>query len=540
MNIKRKITLLVTMLLSIVFVTIGQVNAETADDQFIVGMEAGYPPFNWTQKTNANGAVPIEGTGDYAGGYDVEIAKRIAEDLDKELVIVKTEWDGLTPALVSGKIDAIIAGMSPTEERKQSIDFSTPYYQSNYVMIVKRGGAFENATTLADFSNAKVTAQLNTFHYSLIDQIPNVKKQEAMESFPSMRVALQSGTIDAYVSEMPEGLSVEAVNDDFKMVELTDGFQAEDSDRNIAVGLKKGNPLTPEINAAIDRITPEERLAFMEAAVKNQPAISGVDESNTPWVVKIFKENWRMFLKGAWVTLYISITGTVIGTVIGLGVGLVKTIPTPKKAAKRVGLKIANILVTCYTEFFRGTPMIVQAMVIYYGSALAFGIDMNRIFAAIFIVSINTGAYMSEVVRGGIISIDKGQFEACQAIGMTHFQTMMNVVFPQVIRNILPATGNEFVINIKDTSVLNVISVSELYFATKTVAGSNFRYFETFFITLIIYFIMTTTVTQILRYIERRLEGPNDYEMIHSDPLNSNSMAEVKKKIDSKEGATHE
>ncbi len=536
---KRKWLLLVMAVMSVVLVSVKPVSARTTDEPFVVGMEAGYPPFNWTQKTDANGAVCIEGTNDYAGGYDVEIAKRIAKDLDKELVIVKTEWDGLTPALVSGKIDAIIAGMSPTEERKQSIDFSTPYYQSNYVMIVKRGGRFEQAKTLEDFSGAKITAQLNTFHYSLIDQIPNVQKQESMESFPSMRVALQSGTIDGYVSEMPEGLSVEAINDDFVMVELLDGFKADDSDRNIAVGLKKGNPMTPAINEAINRITPEERLAIMEEAVKNQPAISGVDEDNTSWVLKIFKENWRMFLHGAWVTLYISITGTVIGTVIGLGVGLVKTIPTPKRTIKRVGLKLANIILTCYTEFFRGTPMIVQAMVIYYGSALAFGIDMNRIFAAIFIVSINTGAYMSEVVRGGIISIDKGQFEACQAIGMTHFQTMINVVFPQVIRNILPATGNEFVINIKDTSVLNVISVSELYFATKTVAGTNFRYFETFFITLMIYFIMTTIVTQILRYIERRLDGPNNYEMVHSDPLNSNSMAEVKKKIKNKEGACH-
>lgn len=252
-----------------------------------------------------------------------------------------------------------------------------------------------------------------------------------------------------------------------------------------------------------------------------------MNRMNWEWIIKIIQDNWLVFLDGAWVTLYISIIGTIIGTLIGLFIGLVKTIPMPEKGAKRVWLKIANGILTCYTEFFRGTPMIVQAMVIYYGSALAFNIDMDRTFAAIFIVSINTGAYMSEIVRGGIISIDKGQFEAAQAIGMTHTQTMMNVVFPQVIRNILPATGNEFVINIKDTSVLNVISVSELYFATKTVAGQNFRYFETFFVTLILYFVMTSVVTQILRYIERKMDGPDNYEMIHSDPLNSNSMASV-------------
>ena len=231
------------------------------------------------------------------------------------------------------------------------------------------------------------------------------------------------------------------------------------------------------------------------------------------WVVRIISENGPMFLRGAGVTLLIALTGTIIGLIIGLMIGIIRTIPLPERGPSRVILKIVNAILSVYIEFFRGTPMIVQAMVIFYGSALAFGIDMNRIAAAIFIVSINTGAYMSEIVRGGIISIDKGQFEAAQAIGMNHFQTMFNVILPQVIRNILPATGNEFVINIKDTSVLNVISVTELYFQTKSIAGNNFRYFESFFVACIIYFIMTFTVTRILRWIERRLDGPDHFSL---------------------------
>lgn len=229
------------------------------------------------------------------------------------------------------------------------------------------------------------------------------------------------------------------------------------------------------------------------------------------WIIKILENNWPMFLRGAAITLLISIIGTLIGTLIGLIVGVIRTIPIPERGAKKIILKTINTILSVYIEFFRGTPMIVQAMVIYYGSAAALGIDIDRIVAALFIVSINTGAYMSEIVRGGIVSIDKGQFEAAQAIGMNHFQTMINVVLPQVVRNILPATGNEFVINIKDTSVLNVISVSELYFQTKTVAGNNFRYFETFFITCIIYFVMTFTITRILRAIEKKLDGPENY-----------------------------
>lgn len=232
------------------------------------------------------------------------------------------------------------------------------------------------------------------------------------------------------------------------------------------------------------------------------------------WLIKILTNYWPMFLRGAGVTLYISIIGTILGSIIGLLVGIVRTIPMPERGIKKIILKIVNVILSVYIEFFRGTPMIVQAMVIYYGSAQAFHLDLNKSIAAILIVSINTGAYMSEIVRGGIVSIDKGQFEAAAAIGMNHIKTMLHVVLPQVIRNILPATGNEFVINIKDTSVLNVISVSELFFQTKSVAGNNFRYFESFFVACILYFIMTFTVTRILRMIERKLDGPDNYIMM--------------------------
>lgn len=235
------------------------------------------------------------------------------------------------------------------------------------------------------------------------------------------------------------------------------------------------------------------------------------------WVITIISENWPMFLRGAGLTLLIALIGTVLGAIIGLLAGVIRTIPVPERGAKKVFFKIINVILSIYIEFFRGTPMIVQAMVIYYGSALAFGLDMNVFVAAIIVVSINTGAYMAEIVRGGIVSIDKGQFEAAHAIGMNHVQTMWNVVLPQVIRNILPATGNQFVINIKDTSVLNVISVTELYFVTKSISGNNFRYFESFFVACMIYFVMTFIVTRILLYVEKKLDGSDNYTMIGND-----------------------
>lgn len=237
------------------------------------------------------------------------------------------------------------------------------------------------------------------------------------------------------------------------------------------------------------------------------------------WMAKIVSDYWPMFIRGAGMTLLIALIGTIIGFVIGLLVGVIRTFPMPEKGIKRIILKIANALLSVYIEVFRGTPMMVQAMVVFYGAAMALGMDMDRLVAALLIVSINTGAYMAEIVRGGIISIDKGQFEAAHAIGMNHWQTMVNVVMPQVIRNILPPTGNEFIINIKDTSVLSVISVSELFFSTKTVAGNNFRYFEAFFVCSVLYLVMTLTITNVLRCFERRLEGPESYTLMMGNQM---------------------
>ncbi len=247
----------------------------TADNgTFKVGMECGYAPFNWTQIDDSNGAVALS-DGSYAGGYDVEIAKIIADALGKELEIVKTSWDGLPQALQSGTIDAIIAGMSATADRAETIDFSDLYYDSVLVMVVRADGDYADATSLADFSGAKVTGQLNTFHDSVVDQIPDVNHVTAMEDFPAMRVALESGVIDGYVSERPEGLSAAAANSNFAVVEFADGegFDYTPADVAISVGLKKGSDdLKAEINEILAGVSEDMRLDLMDQAVKNQPA----------------------------------------------------------------------------------------------------------------------------------------------------------------------------------------------------------------------------------------------------------------------------
>ena len=238
-----------------------------------IGMECGYAPFNWTQQDDTNGAVAIEGGG-YANGYDVQIAKQVAEGLGKELVIVKTEWDGLVPAVQSGVIDGIIAGMSPTAERKEKIDFTDNYYVSDLVIVVRADSEYANATSIQDFAGATLTAQLNTFHDTVIDQIEGVEHATPMTDFPAMRVALESGIIDGYVSERPEGISAAAANDAFVYVgfEVENGFEYEINDAAIAMGIAKDSELTAQVNEVLAGISQEDRDALMADAIAQQPA----------------------------------------------------------------------------------------------------------------------------------------------------------------------------------------------------------------------------------------------------------------------------
>ncbi len=312
--------------------------------------------------------------------------------MNRTLEVYSLEWDSLLPALESGAIDAVIAGMSPTAERKAEIDFTQTYYESNLVVIVRN-------------------TQTNDFV----------------------------------------------------------GFLGD--------------------------------------------------------VGRIFIKYRTQLLRGVGNTMLIALTGTLAGLLIGLLTGIVRTAPMPRNGVLKILRKLLNALISIYVEIFRSTPMMVQAMVIYWGYAFASGGNTLPLLpSGILIVSINTGAYMAEIVRGGILSIDRGQFEGAMSIGMTHGQTMRRVILPQVLRNILPSVSNEFVINIKDTSVLNVIGVTELYYFAGIIKRQNFQTFQTYLVVCILYFIMTFTITRLLRLAEKKLAGSNSYTIFGSQ---SDSSAEI-------------
>ncbi|MBR2027896.1 MAG: amino acid ABC transporter permease [Oscillospiraceae bacterium] len=261
------------------------------------------------------------------------------------------------------------------------------------------------------------------------------------------------------------------------------------------------------------------------------------------------------YLKGIRNTLILAIVATLIGCIIGLVCGILNTIPYSKSDnfAKRALLRLIRIVVRVYVEVFRGTPMVLQAVFIYFGlpyftdAQMQFKGNSGMWLASIIVVSINTGAYMAESVRGGIMSIDPGQTEGAKAIGMTHLQTMSYVILPQAVRNIIPQIGNNFIINIKDTSVMFVIGFIDFFAQHRNIIGVNNMSFQSATIEMIGYLCLTLAASFLLRAVEKRMDGADSYELVNVDPLvmaagtyshpdRSNIFDERSKEYDGKDG----
>ena len=239
-----------------------------------VGMECNYAPFNWTTTTQTDMTVQISGV-DYADGYDVQIARKLADDLGMELQIVKLDWDSLILSLQKDQIDAVIAGMTATEERMKQVDFTTPYYVSEEVVIVRKDSDLANITSVQELSGKKVQGQMNTIYDDIIDQIDGVQHMPAAETFPASIQALQAGGVDAVTSELPVAIGVVAANPDLTYIrfEAGKGFTDENGDATVSIAVSKDKPeLLAQLQTALDKISEDDRNAMMQAAVERQPA----------------------------------------------------------------------------------------------------------------------------------------------------------------------------------------------------------------------------------------------------------------------------
>ena len=247
-----------------------------SDNTLTVAMECAYAPYNWTQGDDSNGAVPIKDSKDYAYGYDVMMAKLIAEKLGMDLEIVKSDWDSLVPAVQAGTVDCVIAGQSITSERLQSVDFTEPYYYASVVAVTKQGSQYASATGVADLAGATCTSQLNTIWYdSCLPQIPDANILAAQESAPAMLMALETGKCDLIVTDMPTAMAACVAYPDMQILDFTaggDDFEVSDEDVNIGISVKKGNTeLKDKINSVLSEMTADDFTEMMNEAISVQP-----------------------------------------------------------------------------------------------------------------------------------------------------------------------------------------------------------------------------------------------------------------------------
>ena len=250
-------------------------SADTTGEKKVlkVAMECGYAPYNWTQPDDSNGAVPINDSSDYAYGYDVMMAKKIADELGYELQIVKLDWDSLVPAVQSGTVDCVIAGQSITSDRLEMVDFSTPYYYASVVSLVKADGPLADAKGISDFEGATCTSQLGTIWYDVcLPQLKDANIQPAQESAPAMLVALESGRTDLVVTDMPTAKAACVAYPDLNFTDTDDDFAVSDEEINIGISVQKGNTeLLDGINSVLAAMTVDDFNSMMDEAISVQP-----------------------------------------------------------------------------------------------------------------------------------------------------------------------------------------------------------------------------------------------------------------------------
>ncbi|MGL5042087.1 MAG: ABC transporter substrate-binding protein/permease [Culicoidibacterales bacterium] len=452
-----------------------------AKGRIVLGTSADYPPYEF----HAN----IDGK-DVISGFDIEIAKLIAADLGVSLEIKDMAFDGLLPALQTGAIDFVLAGMQATEERKQSVDFSESYYKSKNLLLVKTENASQYKS-LADVSGKTLGVQKSTVQEKAATDLEGVKTRGLSNLLDVVQDVI-NGNVDGMVIEETIGLNMVKNNKGLTMVEA---FEIPSEAAGSAVAMAKGNT---SLQIAVDKTivtvlqgdTVKELFAAADELSSKIPQEGEAKQSSLGQVLQY----WPMILKGTGTTILVALLGVFLGSILGLLLALLKI----------SNIKVFEFLVTAYVEIVRGTPLLIQIYLIFYGLP-AIGINFPPLLAGIVAVSLNSAAYVAEIIRAGINAVDKGQLEAGRSLGMSYLLVMKEIIIPQAIKNILPALGNEFVTIIKESSIISIIGVGDLMYAANTIRGNTFQAFAPLIVAAVIYFVLTFTLSRILSVIEGKM-----------------------------------
>ncbi|NGJ65932.1 ABC transporter permease subunit [Staphylococcus aureus] len=439
-----------------------------------VGLSADYAPMEFEHTVN--------GKTEYAG-VDIDLAKKIAKDNNLKLKIVNMSFDSLLGALKTGKIDIIISGMTSTPERKKQVDFSDSYMMTKNIMLVKKDKVSEYKD-IKDFNNKKVGAQKGTEQEKIAQTEIENASITSLSRLPDVILALKSGKVEGAVVEKPVAEAYLKQNPKLGISNVK--FNEEEKDTVIAVP-KDSPKLLSQINKTIKEVKDKGLIdKYMTNAANAMNDDSG-----------FISKYGSFFLKGIKITILISLIGVALGSILGAFVALMKLSK----------IKIISWIASIYIEILRGTPMLVQVFIVFFGITAALGLDISALVCGTIALVINSSAYIAEIIRAGINAVDKGQMEAARSLGLNYRQTMKSVIMPQAIKNILPALGNEFVILIKESSIVSTIGVGEIMFNAQVVQGISFDPFTPLLVAAALYFVLTFVLTRIMNMIEGRLNA---------------------------------
>lgn len=446
-----------------------------AKGTLVMGTSPDYAPYEFLVNKNGKNQVV---------GIDVEIAKKIASDLGVKLVVKQMDFDSLLVGLETHKVDMVLSAMTPTSARKQSVDFSQIYYTASQDIIVNKADAklYKNAES---FVGKKVGAQTGSMQADLVKQKMTDSKLLGLTKVTDLILALKSHKVEGVVAEHPVAQAY--VDHDKQLAIVKSGWTLDPESNGQAIGFAKGSDtLVAAANKSINEI---KKQGLIKSYTKTAGDYMTKNTANTSMF-----HYWKFFAKGVEYTLLITAVSVVFGVLIGTLMALM-----------RLGKnKILHTIAVAYIEFVRGTPLMIQVMFVYFGIGLF--VDVPALTAGIIAVSLNSAAYVAEIIRSGIDSIPTGQTEAARSLGLSTRQTMTSVVLPQAIRNIWPALGNEFISLIKESSIVSIIGVTDLIYQLKVVQTATYKGVAPIFVAMVIYFVLTFTLSKILGHFERKMQ----------------------------------
>lgn len=460
-----------------------QVNAAETDPvlervqsnkELVVGLSADYAPFEFHATVDGKDTIV---------GFDVSIAEKIAEDLGVDLKVEELGFDALLGALQTGKVDMVISGMNPTPEREKEVNFTDGYMTVTQKVVVRKADE-DKFSSIDKLNGATVGVQKQSYQEELAaSELPD-SDVTSLQKVPDLITNLTNEKIDGVILEGPVADAYAQVN---KSLAVADNVVFEEGSKEMAAAVSKEAPaFLAAINTSIAEIHDQDLLAGYQ---KEANDLMFAEEEQS-----FLDKYLPYYLSGAGYTVFLAFIGVLFGAVFGGVLALMKL-------AKN---KFLKIIATVYIEYVRGTPLLVQIFIVYFGTGVL-GFDMSKLAAGCIALALNSAAYVAEIIRAGINAVNKGQVEAARSLGMSQAQAMRFIIFPQAVKNILPALGNEFVTVIKESSVVSVIGVSELIFQTGVVQGASFKPFIPYVIVSLIYFVLTFTISRLLGVAERRM-----------------------------------